>query len=303
MKRLVLLSLIWMSFSCIILSCGEDDIYVPEQHDIDVPKQQDTSPPLLVKFYMAQNSNSGFLQGSAAWNGVHFQFTDRNSTVFINDLNNKSFVQEVNLSGKNTNHCNNASFSNILYDPNDMFPLIYVSGSKDGTYNHVQVYRIKKDSENNFSIIQVQEITLPKGTYDNEWHWTQVAIDNTNNYLYVYSSNKEEHIYKFNIPNIHDENISLTEADVLEEFSLSPLYHPQGMTIKDDKLFILFGAGGGDINYLQVINLNNKTVEEVFNLSKMGFANYEFEGISVYNNELIIASNFNKGLYSVSICN
>lgn len=111
-------------------------------------------------------------------------------------------------------HCNNVSFSRIFYNIEDVFPLIYVSGSQSGTYNNVQVYKIIHEG-NLFSFNKVQEITLPECSSANNLYWTGTVMDNENNYMYIYTNSNGSQIAKFEIPDITQEEVSLTDDYIL----------------------------------------------------------------------------------------
>lgn len=269
-------------------------------------KQPDSlmSTDIILTYYMNPRSSSGTLQGAASYDNYLFQFNHSNNKIFICDLSSKQNINTIELPAISSNHCNNISFSNIFYDKGDDFPLLYVSGSNSGTYNHVQVYRITK-SQDYFQFIKIQEIILPESSDYNYLYWTGVVLDNENNYMYVYANYYNGEIAKFKIPDIHREEVVLTNSDILDLFPVWGFTHQQGAIIKNSIMYVLDGIPArGDTNYLRLINLKEKKDQIIYNLSEAGYGNYEYEGITFYNDStILVTTNNNKGIYSVILNN
>lgn len=256
---------------------------------------------IIISYYMNQSPNSGSMQGADCFDKYLFQFQHANANIYIYDLEAKSFVGTISIKDVSHNHCNSVSFSNFFFEENDPFPLIYVSGSSSGTYNHVQVYRITKES-NAFSVTKIQEITLPASSASNNLYWTGAVIDKINNYMYIYANSNGAQIAKFDIPDIRNPNITLTDDDILEQFSLPSFTHQQGSCIKDSLLYIMDGVPNwGDTNYLRIIDLKNKKDFRKLNLTELGYGRVEFESISVYDSVFICTTNKNAGIYTIKI--
>lgn len=254
---------------------------------------------IIISYFMDQIEGSTSVQGADPYYNYLFQFQHANSKVFIYDIEEKKQIGIVNLQQIPTNHCNTVSFSNIFYEKTDPFPLLYVSGSQTGTYNHVQVYRILRDTLN-FSLTKIQEISLPVATQTNNLYWTGAVIDKTNNYMYIYANSNGAQIAKFNIPDFEKPNITLTEDDILEQFSLPSFTHQQSGCIKDSLLYIMDGVPNwGDTNYLRIIDLKNKKDFRKINLTELGYGKIEFESISIYDSVFICTTNKNAGIYTI----
>lgn len=250
---------------------------------------------LSFDFYMDQERTTKTIQASAVYNNYLFQFFDGNIGVYIYDLKGKKLFQFVELPPNGRNHCNNVSFSKLFYDKKDEYPLLYVSGSRNKSYNHVQVYRIEKNDS--FKITQVQEISLPKSTQKNNLFWTSVAIDNDNNSMYAYGNNNGAQFAKFSIPDISLNNVALTDDDILDQFTLDSFVHHQGAVIKNGIMYVTDGVPQwGDTNYLRIIDLYKHTQLYLFNLTDMGY-NIETEGLSFYNNTLLVSNCKRSGIY------
>ncbi len=256
---------------------------------------------IIISYYMDQIEGSSRVQGADSYNKYLFQFQHANSKVFIYDIDEKKPLEFVNLPQIPKNHCNTVSFSNIFYEETDPFPLLYVSGSQTGSYNHVQVYRILRDTCN-FSLTKIQEITLPVATKTNNLYWTGAVIDKTNNYMYIYANSNGAQIAKFNIPNIKNPEITLTDDNILEQFSLPSFTHQHSACIKDSFMYIMDGVPNwGDTNYLRIIDLKNKKDFRKINLTELGYGRVEFESVSTYNDGFILTTNNNSGIYSLKI--
>jgi len=254
---------------------------------------------IAITHYMDRVATSTAVQDADTYGKYLFQFQHSNSCVTIFDLEKKIIVGEVILPAVSDNHCNTVSFSNIFYNDTDEFPLLYVSGSTSGTYNHVQVYRVQHNAMF-FTITKIQEIILPTASSINNLYWTGAVIDNTNNYMYVYANNYGAQIAKFKIPDFRYSEVTLTNKDIIERFSLPGFTHQQGACIRNDLMFVMDGVPAcGDTNYLRIIDLKYKKDFKIINISELGYGNVEFESISEYDNGFILTAYSNRKIYSL----
>lgn len=253
-----------------------------------------------ISYYMGQESGYSDIQGADCHGDYLFQFVHSNSKVYIYNLEEKTLIDVAALSSNTNNHCNNVSFSNVYYNENDTFPLLYVSGSPSETYNHVQVYRIIRN-EDKITLQKVQEIILPPSSSKNQFYWTGAVMDNKNNYMYIYANGQKAQITKFSIPDINQTEVQLTDNDILEQFPVHGFTHQQGACIKDNLLYVLDGVPQwGDTNYLRVIDLKTKKDIKKINISDYGYSSIEFESISRYKDFFILGT-YNRGLYSLKL--
>lgn len=257
------------------------------------------NPKLVLTHYMGQNSGLASVQGASCYGKYLFQFENKNANIYVYNLETKEFVAKISLEKNGNNHCNNASFSNIFYDSADKFPLLYVSGGSSSNYNKVQVYRIQ-EIDGNYSAHQIQEITTPTPTIENQLTWGCVAIDNDNQLMYFYGGTPVLMQYaKFKIPDIRQETVSLGNNDILEQFSMPSYIHPQGATIFKEIMYIVDGVPNwGDNTHLKIVDLKRKE-QKIYNLFEANF-NYEPEGLFFYDNKLLMVTNQNKGVYQIS---
>lgn len=297
MKKTVLIIL--LICSSLVSSCQTEDFIEEIQLEQDsIPEVDDVG--IKIGKYMNQNT-FGSVQGASSYGDYLFQFQDHNANVYIYNLKDKTFIGEVAMEPVPSNHCNNVSFSNIFYEKEDEFPLLYVSGSSSGSYNQVQVYRIIHNDT--FLLEKVQNIIFPKGNDTNNMFWTQVMIDNEEGYMYVISktiSDGGTFISKFNIPSIDDSEVQLVDDDIIEQFEVSDSIHKQGAVVYKGFLYIMYGVPRlGDTNYFRIIDLVNKEDYMTVNISEMGF-NLEFEGLTMYKDMLIAPTN-GAGIYSIRL--
>lgn len=269
----------------------------PNDPDTTFVEITSTSSIANITLYMGLSSNGEPVQGAAAFGDYMFHFKDYNAAVYIYNLAQKSFIKKISLTSNKNNHCNQASFSNIFYSEKDKFPLLYVSGAKSsGTYNQIQVYRIKGENEA-IEIEQIQEIILPQRNDSNWVYWTCSILDNENHYLYAYASNANTRLIKFNIPDYHQGTVYLTDDDIIEYIPLEHIDHQQGGIIRDGIFYMVFGVPAwGDQVWLRVFNIGKKEEIIRLNLSEVGF-NSEPESIFFYNNGLYCITR--SGIYKI----
>lgn len=244
-------------------------------------------------------------QAGAAYGNYFFQFTNHHSDMKVYDLSTKTLHSTVAMTSVSSDHCNNACFSNIFYDTNDEFPLIYTSGSQTGSYNHVQVWRIQF-ADNVFSITKVQEITLPTGDTGNIWYWGQAYLDNERGYMwYSTSANGNAHFMKFAIPAVFDgdsnvvSEVTLTDADIIDSFTTISNANQQGGVVKNGILYLLDGVPSwGTYTKLYVYNLWSKSLINTIDIYHILGITSEFEGCGIWNDTLIANTN-GGGIYAI----
>ena len=290
------------SYASLLLfnSCDKDEYYIEELVNVVSDEEYEMVGKIGIKIsgYMSQSAG-GYVQGADCYGDYLFQFLDSNSAVNIYNLREKKYLETVEMIPNKSNHCNNISFSRLYYKKSDVFPLLYVSSCR-GSYSHLQVYRILLRQDSSFSIEQVQEIILPKATHDNNLYWTGAVIDNDNNFMYIYANTNGAQIAKFNIPDVNQEEVVLTDEDILEQFTLEKFTHQQGAVIYKGMMYVFDGVPQwGDTNYLRIIDLVNRDVFAKINISEKGLK-AEPEGAFIYNDILYCATN-NSGIFKVKL--
>lgn len=266
----------------------EDTIIYP-----NIISPSDTVPHF--KITISPYIKTGFFngcQGAASYGKYLFQFIHANTSLHVYDMETKSRIGIFEQERNDQNHCNNASFSNIFYDKNDVFPLVYISGSQVSSYNHVQVYRIKK-TNNNFILEHIQEITLPESNENNHLYWTSVTLDD-NGYMYVLAGHNGGQIAKFRIPDIKKQDVTIHYNEVIDHFTIPNFICLQGACYKDQMLYIADG-GSNTKRSLRIIDLKNRREYQKIELNIA----WEPEGMVFYGDQLILTTG--AGFYALNL--
>lgn len=209
-----------------------------------------------------------------------------------------------------TNHANDAMFGEQL--PGEEFPLLYVtagnSGESDegGYIAYCAVEQIRR--ENGFFRSQL----LQRIFYRNDgiertdyrspgWGWPASLVDVEGGWYYMLSAryrtkkefSKPDNAYiitKFQMPDPKIGDVTLYPSDIVEQFEL-PLdtLFTQGGTIRDGKLWFLFGCGTKDYpDALRVIDLKARAYALREDLSQTEFGEEEVECCAFYGESLLI---------------
>lgn len=296
-RLLLLLSISILSLFC---SCETDEDFIDlsfenEQEDTII---WDNNIGVRISKFMS-NSAGGSVQGADCYGDYLFQFQDHNAAVYIYNLAKKKLIETIELEPISMNHCNNVSFSNVFYDIYDEFPLLYVSGSRSRSYNNVQVYRIIRDNDK-LSIVQVQEIVLPKSSPENHMYWTDVMIDTGHMYVSSAAYGGGGKITVFNIPPLDDMLFPMSDDDIVDSFDVDKFTHHQGANIYNNFMYVFDGVPAwGDTNFLRIIDLERKMDAITLNVMDKGLK-AEPEGTFFYKGELYCATN-NAGIFKVSL--
>lgn len=209
-----------------------------------------------------------------------------------------------------TNHANDAMFGGRL--PEEEFPLLYVtagnSGESDenGYIGYCAVEQIRL--ENGFFRSQLQQRIfyrndgIEKTPYQSPgWGWPASLVDVEGGWYYMLSAryrtkkefSKPDNVYiitKFQLPNPKIGDVTLYPSDIVEQFEL-PLdtLFTQGGTIRDEKLWFLFGCGTKDYpDALRVIDLKAREYALREDLSQTEFCQDEVECCAFYGEDLLI---------------
>lgn len=111
------------------------------------------------------------------------------------------------------------------------------------------------------------------------------CIDRSSNELAAIISEtaKKVNILKFKKPLLDNDNITLTDNDIIKVISSNNISVLQGSDIANDKLFITDGYSNG---FLKVISLENGELINSIPLSSVSQA--EPEGICIYENKIYV---------------
>lgn len=128
----------------------------------------------------ADTSLSSYLlhlnQSMAIYGGYVFLFQD-GGTVTVLDYETKEIVGMYTTPITETNHQNGAQFSNIFYDNNDEFPLLFVSRASTMPNNECLIYRVQRNNTT-FTFTLVNTINVTPVIFQPTW-----AIDNRRNVI------------------------------------------------------------------------------------------------------------------------
>lgn len=238
------------------------------------------------------NVESRGFQGGACYGNFLFMFIENNTNCWIYDLANNALVQNVSIAAAdrgfvNTCHCNTVNFGQEKYDPEDPFPLVYVStGYASGDYSGALVYRIVAttvDDVTTYSLSLVQTIKLPK--IDGA-SWTEFVVGVDGNCFVCITSRRL--IYRMKMPKLSDGDIILDYANALESYQFTPQEFEssnQNRLYYNGKMYVLSGAAGAGL--LIILDLLTRTREAVIDLNAVGITK-EPEADFIWNGNLCV---------------
>lgn len=232
-------------------------------------------------------------QGGDSWGDYFFQFTANNTSVRVYDLSTRALVQTIkitsSLKGFVSNcHCNSVNFGTEYYDPNDLFPLIYVStGYASGGYTGALVYRITLHN-GTFFVTLVQTIRFPV----DKSSWTEFIPGDQFAYL-CYTS--ERVIFKVPMPKLKDGDIILSRDDAVDTYQFSPQPDWMSTSRNQDRLFyqgriyVISGVPqSGEASVLFILNLETQERERIIDFKKNGLTK-EPESIFIWQGNICVA--------------
>ena len=251
-------------------------------------------------------------QSAAAYKDYAFFVTKGRSQVCLYSLTGKRilFTLTMNRVNGEVYHCNQSTFGFEKYDPNDFFPLLYVSqrAKTDGRC-FIEVYRVfpmyNEDlSEfDSFYLELVQTIFLPKLSDENSLGNANCVIDVSSRIMYVYSRNtnsKAENygkcvVSRFDVPDLHQKTVILNDKDILSSFMVEAnAVNMQGGCIQDGILYIGQGLPSAGYIYLNIIDLEKEELVKRVDLREYRVI-WEPEGCFFYDGSVMLA-------YTSAIC-
>lgn len=235
------------------------------------------------------------IQGSAVSGDYLFTAINTMKYIAVHDLKTKTFVGKITFNPIDTYHCNTISFSNIKKNPEDEFPLLYVSMENEVERKTVvlQISRCESDWIAN----QIQEIFFPP-IEQMPIYYPNCVVDAQNNILYVtgytmntylaQSGNKIK-VLKFDLPSIQKLKVNLTDVDVISTFEYEAFSCTQGMIIRDNILYQCYGADWTNDKkiYVGSINLEYQNIDTKILMNEYGYTT-EPEALFIYNDKLFM---------------
>ena len=198
------------------------------------------------------------------------------------------------------NHANVVSMSRCFFREGDPLPLIYVSQCSKGRYKGMKdvcfVERIVPE-QNASELVQTIFFKDDNQLFGYAVQW---VLDNENGFLYGYGNTinnrdaaNRHRIVKFRLPELKEEMVTLTEADLLENYLVEDTYHQpfnpvgQGLFIRDGLLYMPVGLGTEkDPSVLYVWDLKSRRMRNVIDLSVA--TQGELEDCAAYGSALLI---------------
>lgn len=246
------------------------------------------------EYFTMPHSVSTSVQGGACYGKYYFQFTDTMDSCAIYDMEQKSLVQEITMTGVSHVHCNNANFGPDFYNASDEFPLLYISNEYIDNHN-VLVYRITK-TDSVYGLEQVQTITwdapisnsvyFPNGVIDTEARKIVQLGYITNSYE---ASAENKLIYNtFNLPDFSTETVTLTDNEKIDSFTLPSVRAAQASFFFNGKIIQAFGGQSGD-HTIRAIDLTRKCFTNILDMNNEKIPsgrNVEIESVFVYDGNL-----------------
>lgn len=231
-------------------------------------------------------------QGGDCWGDYFFQFVAGNYSVRVYNLATRTLDQTVKMASSmrgfvSNCHCNTVCFGSEYYDPNDDFPLIYVStGYAAGGYTGALVYRITQQ-QGSFRFTLVQTIRFPV----DQSSWTEFIPAGEYAYL-CYRS--ERVIFKIEMPKLKDGDVIIGRDSAIESFQFTPQPDWMATSRNQDRMYyqgkILFisGVPPGEASVFIVLNLENRERERIIDFKKNGLEK-EPESIFIWQNAICVA--------------
>lgn len=267
-------------------SASNDTLSVEFSNIIDSIALQTTDKEKAFEKYM-DLVKSKSVQGGACFGDYLFVGHDRNASIDVYDLANRTFCCSMQMrtpEPKSRCHANTINFGNQYYKKEDDFPLLYVSSgytiSETDNRSDVFVYRITKKMVQGDSIVfnsdLVQTITVidPGG-------WTECIADNEHDALWFrYDKHVKRCFLKYSFPKFSQKNVVLnplidpaSDTIVVRDFII--LKHCQGALCHDGNIYIPFGVPSWrEEPYLTIINLEKKDYTHIVNLYDLDMCNH-----------------------------
>ena len=209
-----------------------------------------------------------------------------------------------------TNHANDAMFGITL--AGEKFPLLYVtagnSGESDekGYIGYCAVEQIRQENgvftSRTLQRIYYKNDGIEKTPYQVPgWGWPASLVDVKGGWYYMLSARyrtkkslaRPDNAYiitKFSLPSPGDGDVTLYPKDIVEQYELPfRVFFAQGGTVKDGKLWYMFGCGKEEHpNAIQTVDLQKKEWILQEDLSKTPFGNDEVECCAFWGERLLI---------------
>jgi hypothetical protein len=237
---------------------------------------------------------------ATVYDGKMFYAPGDDGVLKVYDVTTNNEIANVTLSGGYKPHGNTICFGKKRNNT-DTYPLLYITGynGKDSNNNDLPlgtcfVYKINDDFTTEF----VQQISIGF-TADDLWSKSSLnmptsigaigygnfIVDTDRNKLIVFTdTNFTTRFFEFEIPDTSTSNVTLQQADIVENWDTPLLPWPQGTAIKDGKIYAGHGIEEAS-SFVSVIDLNTKSI--ISNIDVSHFTP-EAEGVFFIDDKLFV---------------
>lgn len=245
-------------------------------------------------------------QSAAVYGDYVFFVADCRIGIRLFDMVRKTQIYTLSLKGGNKSiyHCNQSTFGTEKYDPDDFFPLLYISQRPRSEQRcFTEVFRIiplfNADSTAMlaFRTELVQEIYFPPMSKENSLGNANCVIDPSGRWMYTYSRNNNADddnygqckITRFSVPDIYQREVFLDDSDIKSSFMIdTKAINMQGGCIVNDRLYIGQGYPGAKDVFFNVVDLREERLVKRYDLMANGI-DWEPEGCFYYDGSIMIS--------------
>ena len=253
-------------------------------------------------------AGSGLGQGFDVYGDYLFGFAVGMHDMKVSNLAAREYlgVCSTELDYIYARHANCQNFTTEYYKPDDLIPLLLVSGNQsthEGDFIGVSYLVRIRAWGGSFRAEQVQAISTIAGTYSDRdgreypfGRYSNIMVDRESGHIYVISGSN---IYEMELPALFDEGGNVISESVLTADKvirrLDFAYKkntPQGACVNNGLAYI---AGGV---YLQIVDLKSGRELNSIYLPSVGY-NYELEDIAFWRGSMILSGGVKNGIYRV----
>jgi len=245
-------------------------------------------------------------QSAAVYGDYAFFVADCRTAIRLFDMARKIKIYTLSMKGGNKSifHCNQSSFGTEKYEPDDYFPLLYISQRPRSeqrcfteVFRMIPLFNADSTAMLAFRAELVQEIYFPSMTKDNSLGNTNCVMDPSGRWMYTYSRNNNVSddnygkckITRFAVPDIHLREVILEDTDIESSFMIdATAINMQGGCIVNDCLYIGQGYPGAKDLFLNVVNLREERLVKRYDLMANG-VDWEPEGCFYYDGSVMLA--------------
>lgn len=231
-------------------------------------------------------------QSMTMFGGYVFLLNDSGG-IAIADYATKDIISYVTVSPTTNNHQNSAQFSDIYYDDNDEFPLLFISrcgNNTGGSGNDTcLVYRVTR-AGTTFTFTLINTIACDITTYGNSW-----CLDVNNRTLsmvgyvngtYLITTDNPVTYFTWRLPTaaelLSGNTITLKKEDYIATASI-PYALLQSACANGDLVYA--GIGSNGLQYVFAMDISKGYLHARIPLT----STKECEGVAVYNNKMYVS--------------